>query len=190
MSDPRCEAYRELVSAFVDECLDGGELLRLEAHLQSCDGCRAFEVEVRRLRGLLQVAETFHALRTPPPGFAAAVSARIERLPRGPVVAFPETRSRRRAASASWLGMAAAAAAAVLFFAWTWQRLLDGDSLAQRLAVRPAAPATIALASTAEPGNMQAWLHEHAMDARDGTLLGPAEEIEFANFTAGPVPER
>jgi predicted anti-sigma-YlaC factor YlaD len=190
VSDARCEEYRELVSAFVDECLDGGELLRLEEHLVSCAGCRAFEAEVRRFRGLLQAAETFRPLCTPPPGFAATVVARVERLPRGQAMLFPECRSRRRAVPASWLGMAAAAAAAALFFAWSWQRLLDGDSVAQKLAVRQAAPTAVAMVSAADEGNIAAWLHEHAMDARDGTLLGPAEEVEFASFTAGSAPER
>jgi hypothetical protein len=29
---------------------------------------------------------------------------------------------------------------------------------------------------------MDSWLRQHALLARDGTLLGPAEEVEFANF--------
>jgi predicted anti-sigma-YlaC factor YlaD len=190
VSDARCEEYRELVSAFVDERLDGGELLRLEAHVASCAGCRDFEVELRRFRGLLQAAETFRPLRTPPPGFAAMVAARVERLPRAEAVPFPEVRARRRALSASWLGMAAAAAAAVLFFTWSRQRLIDGDTLAQQLAGRPAGKAVVLAASPADGGDIEAWLREHAMDARDGTLLGPAEEVEFASFSARAFPGR
>lgn len=187
MSDARCQEYRELVSAFVDECLDGGDLLRLETHIVSCAGCRAFEVELRRFRGLLQAAETFRPLRTPPPGFAAMVAARVERLQPGQAAPFPEVRARRRALSASWLGMAAAAAAAVLFFTWSRQRLLDGDTLAEKL---PSPPAVILAASPADGGDIEAWLREHAMDARDGTLLGPAEEVEFASFSARAFPGR
>jgi hypothetical protein len=84
--------------------------------------------------------------------------------------------------------MAAAAAAAALFFVWSWQRLLPGDFPGRRLAARPS-PAAVTVAA-AEEGSMDAWMREHAMLARDGTLLGPAEEIEFASFHAGAVPER
>jgi hypothetical protein len=37
---------------------------------------------------------------------------------------------------------------------------------------------------------MDTWMREHAMLARGGTLLGSAEESEFARIHAGAVPER
>ena len=37
---------------------------------------------------------------------------------------------------------------------------------------------------------MDTWMREHAMLARGGTLLGSAEESEFARFHAAAVPER
>lgn len=188
MSDAQCEGFRELVSAFVDECLDGGELLRLEEHFQTCAGCRAFEGEVRRFRGLLQAAETFRPLRRPPPGFAALVVARIDRQPRAQAIPFPEVHARRRLSRIPWIGMVAAAAVAVLFFAWSWQRLLPVGSPEQRIVIPLVVP-TVEVAA-ADGGSMDTWMREHAMLARGGTLLGSAEESEFARIHAGAVPER
>ena len=188
MSDARCEEFREWVSAFVDESLDGGESLRLEEHLRVCAGCRAFEGEVRRFRGLLQAAEAFRPLRRPPPGFAAMVAARIVEQPRAQAIPFPEVRAGRRRSRAPWVGMVAAAAAAALFFAWSWQRLLPIDAPGQT-AVMPRAVQTVDVAA-ADGGSMDTWMREHTMRARGGTLLGSAEESEFARLHAGAVPER
>jgi len=184
----RCEESRELVSAFVDERLDGGELLRLEGHLLDCAGCRAFEEELRRFKGMLRAAEAFRPLRRPPPGFAAMVAARIDQLPRDRTVPFPEPPAGRRASRRPWLGLVAAAAAAALFFAWSWQRLLPVDAPELRIAASTFA-AGVDLAA-ADGGSMDTWMRQHAMLAREGTLLGPAEEVEFARPRAGVAPER
>lgn len=188
MNGARCDEFRELVSAFVDERLDGGELLRLEGHFQGCDGCRAFEGEVRRFKGLLQVAESFRPLRRPPPGFAALVMARVGREPSARAIPFPETRGGDRPSRIPWAGMVAAAAAAVLFFAWSWQRLLPVGSPEQQTVTTRVVP-VVDVAAT-DGGSMDTWMREHAMLARDGTLLGSAEESEFARIHAGAVPER
>ena len=188
MSDARCEEFRELVSAFVDERLDGGELLRLEEHVQACHGCRAFEGELRRFRGLLQAAETFRPLRRPPPGFAAMVISRIERQPRAQAIPFPEAPARRRLSRVPWVGMVAAAAAAVLFLAWSWQRLLPVGSPEQKIVMTRVVP--VVDVAAADGGSMDTWMREHAMLARGGTLLGSAEESEFARIHTGDVPER
>ena len=188
MSDPRCGEFRELVSAFVDERLDGGELLRLEEHFLACAGCRAFEVELRRFKGLLQAAEAFRPLRRPPPGFAAMVAARIGRQPRTQVVPFPEVAAGRRLSRGPWVGMVAAAAAAALFFAWSWQRLLPVGSPEQKSVAASIAPGVDVAA--ADGGSMDTWMREHAMFAGGGTLLGSAEESEFARIHSGAGPER
>ena len=188
MSDARCEEFRELVSACVDERLDGGELLRLEEHVQACAGCRAFEGELRRFRGLLQAAETFRPLRRPPPGFAAMVISRIDREPPVQVIPFPEARAKRRFSRTPWVGMVAAAAVAALLFAWSWQRLLPVGSPEQKI-VMPRVVPTVDVV-VADGGSMDTWMREHAMLARGGTLLGSAEESEFARIHAGAVPER
>ncbi len=187
MSDARCEEFRELLSAFVDESLDGGELLYLERHLRECAACRLFEEELRRLKGLLQAAEAFRPPRRPPAGFAAMVTARLDREAPVRLVAFPEAPV-RRVTRRPWIGMIAAAAAAAIFFAWSWQRLLPVDSPEQKLA-SPSIAAGVDVAA-ADNGSMDTWMREHAMLARDSTLLGPAEEIEFARFRADAVPER
>ena len=187
MSDARCEEFRELVSAFVDERLDGGELLRLEEHVQACAGCRAFEGELRRFRGMLQAAETFRPLRRPPPGFAAMVISRIDRQPHAQRIPFPEAPARRRLSRIPWISLVAAAAA-VLFFAWSWQRLLPVGSPEQKIVMPRGVPMVDVAA--ADGGSMDTWMREHAMLARGGTLLGSAEESEFARIRAGAVPER
>lgn len=187
MSDARCEEFRELVSAFVDERLDGPDLLRLEAHLKACRGCRAFEDELRHFKELLPAAAAFRPLRRPPPGFAAMVVARIARLPRAQVVPFPEVDAGRRLPRAPWVGMVAAAAAAALFFAWSWQRLLPVGSLEQKV-VNVSVPRTLNVAS-ADGGSMDTWMREHVELTRGGTLLGSAEESENARIHGGGVPE-
>jgi predicted anti-sigma-YlaC factor YlaD len=188
VNDVRCEEFRELVSAFVDERLDGGELLRLEAHVRDCAGCRAFEGDVRRLRGLLRAAEAFRPLRRPPPGFAAMIAARVERPPRAQAIPFPEVRAGRRGSRVPWAGLVAAAAVAALFFAWSWQRLLPVNGPEQRIVSSTAAP-TVEVASV-DGGSMDTWMREHAMLARGGTLLGSAEEFASATLHSGAVPER
>lgn len=189
MSDAQCEEFRELVSAFIDERLDGGELLRLDEHFQTCAGCRAFEGELRRFRGLLQAAETFRPLRRPLPGFAAMVISRIDRLPTAQIVPFPEPRAVRRPSRIPWFGMVAAAAVAALFFAWSWQRLLPAGSPDQNIAM-PRWVAPVVDVATADGGSMETWMREHTMLARGGTLLGSAEESEFAGIHPGTIPER
>lgn len=188
MSAVQCEEFRELVSAFVDEHLDGDDLLRLEGHLQACAGCREFELELRRFKGLLQAAEAFRPLRRPPQGFAAAVVARIGRERPPQVVPFPEVRAGQRGPRVPWLGTVAAAAAAALFFAWSWQRLLPVDTPEQTIVMSRVAPRVDVAA--ADGGSMDTYLREHAMLARGGTLLGGAEESEFARLHAGSAPER
>jgi len=188
MSGVRCEEFRELVSAFVDENLDGGELLRLEEHLQGCAGCRAFEAELRRFRGLLQATEAIRPLRRPPPGFAAMVASRIDPLPHAQAIPFPAARAGRRPSRVPWIGMVAAAAVAALFFAWSWQRLLPVGAPEQRIVM--SSVALVVDVAAADGGSMDTWMREHAMLARDSTLLGSAEEIEFASAHSGAVPER
>jgi anti-sigma factor RsiW len=188
VSEARCEEFRELVSAFVDERLDGDELLRLEEHVQGCAGCRAFEGELRRFKGLLQAAEAFRPLRRPPPGFAAAVAARIDRQSHAPTVPFPKIPAGRRLSRIPWAGMVAAAAAAVLFFAWSWQRLLPPDSPVHQIAASSVTPGVDVAA--ADGGSIDIWMREHALLARDSTLLGSAEEIEIARFHSVAIPER
>jgi anti-sigma factor RsiW len=189
VSGTKCGEYRELASAFVDEQLEGTELLRLEAHLEVCPECRAFEGGLRRFRELLRAAEAFRPLRRPAPGFAALVASRAAQPAGALVVPFPGRRPARRLSRGSWIGMAAAAAAAALLFSWSWQRLLPDDSAEQRSAARPAASLSVATSGSDE-GNIDLWMREHAMLARAGTLLGPAEELEFASYHPGAVPER
>ena len=44
--------------------------------------------------------------------------------------------------------------------------------------------------AAADEGSMDSWMREHAMLARGNTLLGQAEEIEFASFRDVAAPER
>jgi anti-sigma factor RsiW len=155
MSGTGCEEYRELISAFTDERLEGDDLLRLERHVAACAACRAFEGELRRFRELLLAAEAFRPLRRPVPGFAASVAARIAREAPATALPFPARRP-----LAAWAGFAAAAAAGVFFFIWSGQRLVEPPP----------------------EGSMGAWMRQHTSVARDASILGPAEEFEFASY--------
>ena len=143
---------------------------------------------MRHFKGLLRAAEAFRPLRRPPPGFAAMVVARIDREPRSRAVPFPAVHARGPRSRIPWVGMAAAAAAAALLFAWSWQRLLPAGSQEQAIAMPRVVPAVDVAA--ADGGSMDTWVREHAMLARGGTLLGSAEEFEFARFHSGAAPER
>jgi hypothetical protein len=188
VSDGQCEEYREKASAYIDERLDGGEVLSLAEHLRGCPGCREFEGGLRRVKNLLRDAEAFAPPRRPPPGFAAGVLAALDRAPAAQVVPFPGASAPPRRSPAPWLGLVAAAAAAALFFAWSWQRLLPIDSPEQHMSAAP--PAAGVDVATADGGSMAAWVREHATLARSGTLLGSAEGIEFAGDRSGALPER
>jgi len=187
MNEERCEDYRELASAYADDRLEREDLLRLDRHLGECPGCRDFERGLHRSRELLRAAEAVSPLRRPPPGFAAAVVARIDRQPRAQVVAFPAAPAGRPASRRPWIGMVAAAAAAALLFAWSWQRLLPVESPEQSALTSPAVQA-VDLAA-ADGGSMDTWMREHDMLARGGTLLGSAEEREIARFHPAAIPE-
>ena len=94
---------------------------------------------------------------------------------------FPAPRARRRPLRA--LAGLAAAAAAVLFFAWSWERLLPRDEPAHPVVWNDAAP-RLPRSAALEDGSMDSWLREHALLARGGTILGPAEEVEFVSHRA------
>jgi hypothetical protein len=116
------------------------------------------------------------------------VLSRIDREPRVQVIPFPEARAGRRPSRISWFGMVAAAAVAALFFAWSWQRLLPVGSPEQKIVMPRVVP--MVDVAVADGGSMDTWMREHAMLARGGTLLGSAEESEFARIHTGAVPER
>lgn len=188
MSGAPCGEFPELASSYADERLEGADLLRLERHLEACAACRDFEGGVRRLRGLLQAGEAIRPLRRPPAGFAAAVMARVAADARGTRIEFPGAarpaiapHPGRRASA--WIAFAAAAAAAAVFFAVGWQRLLPAPSEGLE-AGRGAAPAAVA---ALEEGSMEEYLSRHTLLARGATLLGRAEEVEFATFSAAPA---
>jgi anti-sigma factor RsiW len=167
-----------LASGFVDERLEAGELLDFEGHVEGCEACRGFEAGLRRVRQLLRAASAIEPLRRPPPGFAAGVAARLAREVAPVAVPFPAPRTGRRPLRV--LAGLAAAAAAVLFFAWSWERLLPRDASYAPVVWNDAAPhqpQSVAL----EDGSMDSWLREHALLARGGTILGPAEEFEFVS---------
>lgn len=172
MSAPACERCRELSSAWLDERLEGQELLDLERHLSACEDCREFSAGLRRLRDLLRAAEALRPPVLPRPGFAAAVTARLGgALPMGRPAARPERPWR------SLAGIAAAAAAAAVFLFWSWQRLLPGGPAATQVAVvERASPLVL------EEGSIDGFLLQHAALAREATLLGPAEEVELASY--------
>lgn len=181
MSDPGCGRYRELASGFVDERLEGGELLDFEAHVEGCAVCRDFEAGLRRVRQLLRAASAVEPLRRPPPGFAAGIAAHLAREAAPVAVPFPGRRDGRRPLRV--LAGLAAAAAAVLFFAWSWERLLPRDEPFLPVVWNDAAPRQPQSAAL-EDGSMDSWLREHALLARGGTILGPAEEFEFVSHHA------
>lgn len=52
-TNPGCPEYRVDLSAYFDGELDGESLLRMEQHLQQCEGCQASLAKLRKLRSAM-----------------------------------------------------------------------------------------------------------------------------------------
>ena len=55
-----CQEMVELVTAYLDGALDPAMVARFEAHLQACDGCAAYLVELRVIVATLGVIRDEH----------------------------------------------------------------------------------------------------------------------------------
>ena len=91
-----CEEYLSALSAFVDGELNDIERTELLAHLETCEGCRAYLAELTAMHAALDEMEEYDA----PEGFADGVLARLHES------AAPKKRTHR----AAWLPLAACAA--------------------------------------------------------------------------------
>jgi anti-sigma factor RsiW len=79
----RCKAVLKLMSRYLDDELPPEKRAAVEAHLESCDGCRSEHEAQLRLWGLLgQVAAR------EPPDLLAAVERRLDSLEREPAPLF------------------------------------------------------------------------------------------------------
>jgi hypothetical protein len=68
-----CEDYAALLDAYIDNECSGEERARVEAHLASCDGCRAYVQEVRMISDAFPDVEETEV----PDGFADGVMAAV-----------------------------------------------------------------------------------------------------------------
>ena len=78
-----CDDVRARLDEYVDELLDGQELLQVERHLAGCAGCRE---ELRGLRALLAEAAALPEELEPPRELWAGIEARL--APRARVLSF------------------------------------------------------------------------------------------------------
>ena len=101
-----CDDVRARLDEYVDELLDGQELLQVERHLAGCAGCRE---ELRGLRALLAEAAALPEELEPPRELWPGIEARL--APRARVLGFAPLR--RWAFLAPPLAAAAAALLAI-----------------------------------------------------------------------------
>ncbi len=150
-----CEEFRPLLSAYLDNELQGASLQRLENHLATCEACRA---ELEELR---QVSNLLHALPTPQTMPVDHFVANLTlKLPRRPVT----SRSSRVGAWVWWL------APAGLLFIWFFVQTVFTIS------------GTLSIASrTVLLGNATTWLPV----ATDHTLWFSALTSLFGNLAGG-----
>ena len=131
---PHRPEHEELLALYALDALEGEDLARLEAHLDT--GCAQCRRELARRRG--EVAALADAVpgEAPPPGAREALLARIEReAPRPPerarALAFPAAPpsppSPPSRVRLGWLGLAAALLIAALAWGLASQRALHGE---------------------------------------------------------------
>jgi anti-sigma factor RsiW len=135
--DRACDAFRRRIHEVLDgELMDAARRAELDAHLEACDACRAFEAEMRQVQSALQSAPA----RTLPDEWLEQVFAETSRAPV------------RRASSGFWsTGWRVAAAAAILAAAlWGfWPSGHDTGEYTQAELEQAAAEARLALKLTA-----------------------------------------
>lgn len=95
-----CDKYAPALSALVDGELSDAERAEVLAHLETCEGCRAYLAELTAMHAAFSELEEYDA----PEGFADGVMARLHET------AAPKKRSHRMA----WMSLAACAALAVV----------------------------------------------------------------------------
>ena len=122
-----CEEYTLALSAFVDEELNDAERAEILAHLEVCEGCRAYLAELAAMHAAFDEMEEFDA----PEGFLGGVMARVRETPK------------KRTHRTAWVSLAACAALAVV--------VLGGPLRAQRDAVMTAASGAVPETAMAEP---------------------------------------
>lgn len=101
-----CKDYAALLDPFVDGELTAGEMEQVQAHLETCPGCRAYVDDALAIRaGFPDVEST-----VVPEGFAVGVMERIRKETEGK----EKVVKMRRRPARRWAGMAALAACCAL----------------------------------------------------------------------------
>lgn len=136
----------DLVAPYALDALDPGERAEFEAHLDSCESCRAEAVRLLEAGAYLAEIVTVR----PPPRVKAEVMARLGLSP----AAVPD--ARRRAAFPRWEWMVAAAAAtAAIVFAGLWMAADSRLEQAETVASVYAAEDSIVVDLTSDVGSAE-----------------------------------
>lgn len=96
-----CEAYALEISAFLDGELNEEERAAVLAHVEACEGCRAYLAELTAMQAALGGLEEYDA----PEGFAAGVMERLHQ---------ESAPAKRHAPRRAWYTLAACAAVVIL----------------------------------------------------------------------------
>jgi len=149
-----CEKFRECLFAFLDDELESGVSIEVQAHMEHCPACaREAEIERATRRGLLRAVDTDGA-----PELDEAMLARS-------LVMAADHRPARPMRLMWFLGTALAFAAAIAMMVFVWPTRSDGgkggfiDLVADesREFLENAGPVQLA---TSEIGTLTAWLRD------------------------------
>jgi hypothetical protein len=163
MKTERCREWREALGAYALGHLEGEELVRLEAHLESCPSCRAEAAALGSVVSLLPHADPAHfgPAPQPPAELGKRITATID----------AERRAKRRHLRLRFgfgLGGAAAAAAAAVLAIFV---LSGGESGAPEQHVSfGSLPSGVKIAAALEPQAYGTEIHMYVKGIRSGTL--------------------
>ena len=164
MTADECRQWRERLGAFVLGRLDPGERAAVEAHLETCDACRAEAAALGPIAKLLPLANPDH-VEAPAPAPPAGLEDRIA----GQIAGERRAARRRRRFHFGFALSGAAAAAAVAAIALV--ALLSGGGSAESESVNfQHLPPGVQIGATLRP---QSWGTEVSMRVsgmRSGTL--------------------
>jgi anti-sigma factor RsiW len=142
-----CEDYADWLDEYIGGTLEPTARQRVDAHLATCDACRALIHDLQQIRRVARSLES----TAPPPRVWSAIAERIE--PRAQPAPRPQRIRRPERMLSSWtIGLAVAAALALVVITASVVRLVEhrGAPASAPATTTASAPASSGGAATAE----------------------------------------
>lgn len=159
-----CRGYREMLGDLAIGRLTAAEQATLEAHLETCEDCRAEAARLQQTAALLPLVETVHIFETPPSppaGLEKQIQAEIHREQK-------QRRTRKRRFAFSGFALAGATVAAIVVISLSGSTDRDRPS-AQQLTF-DSVPAGVEINGTLNPKATGTEISLNVTGVRSGTL--------------------